>query len=130
MNLTAGKAIAIFLLLMLFFTFASHHLDALRNPRVLCVTPAPGAISGERYSAVVPAETVYLDKEPYVYVAEDTLSYFYPVTIRRASVRVLATGDGLTAVDGLYREARVVRYADRALTGGTIPVRVWEEDGP
>lgn len=94
------------------------------------MTPAPGAISGERYSAVVPAETVYLDKEPYVYVAEDTLSYFYPVTIRRASVRVLATGDGLTAVDGLYREARVVRYADRALTGGTIPVRVWEEDGP
>ena len=119
MNRTAGKAIAIFLLLMLFFTFASHHLDALRTPRVLCVTPAPGAISGERYSAVVPAETVYLDKEPYVYVAEDTLSYFYPVTIRRASVRVLATGD-----------ARVVRYADRALTGGTIPVRVWEEDGP
>lgn len=32
MNRTAGKAIAIFLLLMLFFTFASHHLDALRTP--------------------------------------------------------------------------------------------------
>ena len=124
MNRTAGKAIAVFLLLMLFFTFASHHLDALRTPRVLCVTPAPGVIGG------VPAEAVYLDKEPYVYVAEDTLSYFYPVAVRRATVRVLATGDGLTAVDGLYREARVVRYADRALAGGTIPVRVWEEEAP
>lgn len=130
MNRTAGKAIAVFLLLMLFFTFASHCLDALRTPRVLCVTPAPGAIAGERYSAVVPAEAVYFDKEPYVYVAEDTRSCFYPVAVRRASVRVLATGEGLVAVDGLYREARVVRYADRALAGGTIPVRVWEEDGP
>ena len=130
MNRTAGKAIAIFLLLMLFFTFASHHLDALRTPQVLCVTPAPGAISGERYSAVVPAETVYLDKEPYVYVAEDTLSYFYPVTIRPARVIGMATCDDINGVDGIYREARVVRYADRALTGGTIPVRVWEEDGP
>ena len=34
MNRTAGKAIAIFLLLMLFFTFASHHLDALRTPQI------------------------------------------------------------------------------------------------
>ena len=40
MNRTAGKAIAIFLLLMLFFTFASHHLDALRTP--------PGAVRDAR----------------------------------------------------------------------------------
>lgn len=130
MNRTAAKAIAVFLLLMLFFTFASHHLDALRTPQVLCVTPKSGVVAGERYSAVVPSGAVHFDREPYVYVAEDTLSYFYPVTIRRAPVRVLASGDGLCAVDGLYREARVVRYADRALAGNTLPVRVWEEDAP
>lgn len=33
MKRTAAKAIAVFLLLMLFFTFASHHLDTLRTPR-------------------------------------------------------------------------------------------------
>ena len=130
MNRTAGKAIAIFLLLMLFFTFASHHLDALRTPQVLCVTPRSGVVAGERYSAVVPSEAVHFDRDPYVYVVEDTLSYFYPVAARRALVRVLASGDGLCAVDGLYREARVVRYADRALLGGTIPVRAWEEEAP
>lgn len=130
MNRTAAKAIAVFLLLMLFFTFASHHLDALRTPQVLCVTPRSGVIAGERYSAVVPSEAVHFDRDPYVYVVEDTLSYFYPVAARQALVRVIASGDGLCAVDGLYREARVVRCADRALLGGTIPVRAWEEEAP
>ncbi len=129
MNRAAAKGIAVFLLLMLFFTFVSHHLDALRTPQVLCVTPGPGVIAGKRYDMVVPAEAIYPDKEPYVYVAEDTLSYFYPVAARRATVRVLATGDGLAAVDGLYRDARVVRYADRALLGNPVPVRIWEEEG-
>ena len=130
MNRTAAKAIAVFLLLMLFFTFASHHLDALRTPQVLCVTPKSDVVAGERYSAVVPSEAVHFDREPYVYVAEDTRSYFYPVAARRAPVRILASGDGLCAVDGLYREALVVRFADRALAGNTLPVRVWEEDAP
>ena len=130
MNRTAAKAIAVFLLLMLFFTFASHHLDALRAPQVLCVSPTSGVVAGERYSAVVPSEAVHFDREPYVYVAEDTRSYFYPGAARRAPVRILASGDGLCAVDGLYREALVVRFADRALAGNTLPVRVWEEDAP
>ena len=130
MNRTAAKAIAVFLLLMLFFTVASHHQDALRAPQVLCVTPKSGVVAGERYSAVVPSEAVHFDREPYVYVAEDTRSYFYPVAARRAPVRILASGDGLCAVDGLYREALVVRFADRALAGNTLPVRVWEEDAP
>ena len=130
MNRTAAKAIAVFLLLMLFFTFSSHHLDALRAPQVLFVTPKSGVVAGERYSAVVPSEAVHFDREPYVYVAEDTRSYFYPVAARRAPVRILASGDGLCAVDGLYREALVVRFADRALAGNTLPVRVWEEDAP
>lgn len=130
MNRNAAKGIFLFLLFMLFFTFVSHHLDLLRTPQVLCVTPGPGAVNGTSYRMVVPSEAVFPGAEPYVYVAEDTLSYFYPVAARQASVRVLDSGDGKTAVDGLYREAQVVWFADRALTSGTSPVRVYEEGKP
>lgn len=130
MNRKAAKEIVIFLLLMLFFTFVSHHLDVLRTPQVLCVTPEPGVVNGTSYRLVVPSEAVFPGAEPYVYVVEDTLSRFYPVAARQASVRVLDSGDGKTAVDGLYREARVVRFADRALTGGPVPVRVSGEEAP
>ena len=130
MDRKAAKGIVIFLLLMLFFTFASHHLDALRTPQVLCVTPGQGVVNGKTYSQVVPSEAILFDPSPYVYVVEDTLSYFYPVAARQAHVTILDSGDGLTAVDGLYREAQVVRFADRALIGGTVPVSVYEEGTP
>ena len=130
MNRNAVKGIVIFLLLTLFFTFVSHHLDVLRTPQVLCVTPEPGVVNGTSYRLVVPSEAVFPGAEPYVYVVEDTLSWFYPVAARQAHVTVLDSGDGKTAVDGLYREARVVRFADRTLTGGTVPVSVYEEGTP
>lgn len=131
MNRSAAKGIAVFLLLMLFFTFATHHLNGLRTPWVLCVAPKPGVIDGRRYDAVVPLESVFSGETAYVYVVEDTLSYFQPMVARQATVRVVASADGSAAVDGLYRDARVVRYASRGpLTGNTIPVRVWEEETP
>ncbi|MBD5085541.1 MAG: hypothetical protein HDT33_10965 [Clostridiales bacterium] len=130
MNRNAAKGIFLFLLFMLFFTFVSHHLDVLRTPQVLCVTPGAGVVNGTSYRLVVPSEAVYPGAEPYVYVVEDTLSWFYPVAARQSPVRVLDSGDGKTAVDGLYREAQVVWFADRALTGGPVPVRVSGEEAP
>lgn len=115
---------------MLIFTFVSYKLDELRTPQVLCVTPEPGVVDGTAYSLVLPSEAVVPGTEPYVYVVENTLSWFYPVAVRKSYVRVLAGGDGVTAVDGLYREARVVRFSDRALTGDTTPVRVYGEGAP
>lgn len=130
MNRKAAKGIGVFLFLMLFFTFVSYKLDRLRTPQVLCVTPGPGVVDGTAYSLVLPSEAVIPDAEPYVYVVEDTLSWFYPVAARKSYVRVLASGGGVTAVDGLYGQARVVRFSDRALGGGTTPVRVCEEGKP
>jgi len=129
MNRKAAEGIFAFLLVMLFFTFVSHKLDGLRTPQVLCVSPGPGMVNGTSYGMVLPSEAVFSDGDAYVYMVEDTLSYFYPVAARRAHVTVLDSGDGLTAVDGLYAQARVVRFADRALTGGTVPVRVYGEEG-
>lgn len=130
MNQKAAKGIAVFLLLMLVFTFASYKLDALRTPQVLCVTPGPGAVDGAAYSQVIPSEAVVPGAEPYVYVMEDTLSWFYPVAARKSYVRILASGGGMTAVDGLYGQAQVVRFSDRVLTGDTMPVRVYGEGAP
>lgn len=126
MNEKAAKGVAFFLFLMALFTFVSWKLDVLRTPQVLCMEAGPGVIDGEIYDSVLPSEAVYSGETPYVYVVEESKSYFHPVVARRATVLVLASGGGRTAVQNLPWRAQVVRFTDRALSGGTVPVRLGE----
>lgn len=126
MNKKAVKALLFFLLLMLFFTFVSWKLDAIRMPQVLCVEPTPEMVGGKAYNMVVPSESIHSGEEPYVYLVEDSTSYFYPVVARQITVTVLASENGRSAIEGIRAHPRVVRFADRPLGGGAVPVSVWE----
>lgn len=130
MTTRAAKAIVGFLLLMLAFTFLSWKLDVLRTPQVCFVEAEPGMVDGKYYDLVVPSEAVTPDASPekgYVYILADSTSYFYPQVVRQVSVRILAQGEGRTAIEGIY-QTPLVRYADRSLSGSTIPVRILEEE--
>lgn len=106
-------------------------LDALRTPQVLCVSPSPGMIDGSGYECVLPLEV--LSEEGghwYLYIVEDSNSYFHPVVARRIEVTLLAQSDTQAAVQGIYMGLRVVRFASRPLDERTVPVQVLEEAEP
>lgn len=130
MRRRAAKGIGIFLVVMYVFTFISWKLDSMRTPWVLCETPRAGNINGIHYDRIVPAEAVYeTDTNTYVYIVEtNSGSWFYPVVARRVQVLIQVEDGANTAVQGIYSDAKVVRFADRVLSGSVSPVRLWEED--
>ena len=128
MNRKAAKAIVIFLLAMLTFTFLSWKLDNLRTPQVLCVTPGRGRVNGVYYDQVVPAEAVHGSAAYYyVYVAEESSSYFHPTVARRVSVQLTDFDEVNAAIQISDSEASVVWLSERELTESAVPIRVWEE---
>lgn len=130
MNRNAARILWIFFLTMLVFTLVSWKLDVLRTPWVSCVRIRGGSIDGISYDSVVPVGAVYgSGTSKYIYILEtDTRSWFYPVAVRRKEVMVEAEDVVNAALQGRYPGAQVVKYADRPLSGSTVPVRVWEED--
>ena len=124
MNKRAAKGLAFFLLAMVFFTFVSLKLDILRTPQVLCAVPARMELAGQTYHCVLPAEAVGLES---VWVAGESKSAFYPFIAREARTTERASEAGWTAVDGISSLSQVVWFSDRFLSGGTVPVRQWEE---
>ena len=130
MNRNAARMLWIFLLTMLVFTLVSWKLDVLRTPWVSCTRIRGGSVDGTSYDSVVPVGAVYgSGTSKYIYILEtDTRSWFYPVAVRRKEVMVEAEDAVNAALQGRYSDAQVVKYADRPLSGSTVPVRVWEED--
>lgn len=124
-----AKALAAFFLAMLVLTLLSWKLDALRTPQVLWVCPEFGNVSGKQYECVVPLEALHGEGDQYyVYIVENTTSYFHPVTARRMQIQLLDTDASRAAVSGLaVLGTRVVRFSSRPLSGSTVPVAIWEE---
>jgi len=123
-NEKAAKGVFFFLLSMLFFTFVSWKLDVLRTPRVLCLEAGGGYVGDESYPMVLPKEAV----SGGVWVVGETQSAFYPFTARRVWTTEKASDEHWSAVDGVAVQSQVVWYTNRALSGGTVPVRLWEEE--
>lgn len=128
MSQKAAKALGIFLLIMLIFTFLSWKLDILRTPWVSCMRVRSGSIDGISYDAVIPMEAVYTSgTSKYIYTLETgSYSWFYPVIVRRREVIVQAQSAENAALQGKYPDTQVVRFTDRPLSGGTVPVHVWD----
>ena len=123
MSQKAARVLGGFLLAMLIFTFLSWKLDTLRTPWVSCVRVQSGSIDGTSYDAVIPREAVYTSgTSKYIYTLETgSYSWFYPVIVRRREVIVQAEGAENAALQGKYPDTQVVRFADRPLSGGTVP---------
>lgn len=131
MNRKAAKAIVIFLVAMLAFTFLSWKLDGLRTPQVLCVSPGRGQVGGTSYDQVIPAAALYDNGSYYyVYVVEESGSYFHPVVAQRTSVRLVDSDGAYAAVQISREDPSVVWISERELTESAVPVRVWEEEQP
>lgn len=124
MSEKAAKGLFFFLLTMVFFTFVSWKLDVLRTPQVLCAEPQRMEVAGEMYYCVLPTEAA---SGGGAWVVGENKSVFYPVTARWGRLTERTSEGGWTAVDGIPSQSQVVWFSDRELTGGTVPVRLWEE---
>ena len=129
MSQKAARALWGFLLTMLIFTFLSWKLDVLRTPWVSCTRVRSGSIDGITYDAVIPMEAVYTSgTSKHIYTLETgSHSWFYPVIVRRREVIVQAESTENAALQGKYPDTQVVQFADRQLSGGSVPVQVWDE---
>ncbi len=117
----------LFLAAMAVLTLVSWKLDELRTPQVLCVEPAPGSVGEQAYESILPLECVQIeDSRCFVYIVEETTSWFYPVAARQVEVLLQDMDNANAAVSGVYRGLQVVRLSSRPLLGQTVPVRVWE----
>ena len=121
-----------FLVLMAFLTLLSWTLYEMRTPQVLLAEPRQGSIDGVSYECVLPKESLYQEgSHCYLYIVEDSTSYFYPVIARRVEVTLQAMDDRQAAVSGIYtRGLRVARLTSRPLVGSAVPITIWEEEGP
>lgn len=118
-----------FVLVMAVLALVCWKLDVLRTPQVQCIGPRSDVIDGNSYECVLPLEAIYaVEDHWYVYVVENSTSYFHPVVARRIEVTLQAQSDTQAAVQGVYMNGlRVVQFASRPMEGNTIPVQIWEE---
>lgn len=131
MKRTIARFAGWFVLILAVLALFCWKLDALRTPQVLCVIPSYGMIDGKGYECVLPLETLSEENGHwYLYIVEDSNSYFHPVVARQLEVTLLAQSNTQVAVQGLYTGLRVVRFASRPLGEKAVPVQVREEAEP
>lgn len=128
-----SRLCTVFFSFMLICTFVSWRLDDLQTPRVVCSSPTWGQLADSEgvitnYNCVVPLESLMgADGNRYIYLVEETNSYFAPLVARRVYVTVLAYSESAAAVSGIFSDdAQVVRFSGRPLIDDTVPVKMWE----
>ena len=118
---------------LLLLTWFSWKLYGFRTPQVLCISPNYGQLPDEdgilqSYACILPLDAIQGEGDDrYVYLVEETSSFFYPVVARKVWVTIQEQTKSQAAVTGLAsNECQVVLYASRLITGDTIPVLLWE----
>lgn len=122
-----------FFFTLLLLTWVSWELNYLRTPQVVCVSPSSGQLANQdgtlqSYPYILPVEALNRGgNDCTVYLVEETSSFFSPLVARRVSITVQAQTENKAAISGLASsDVQVVLYANRSLTGETVPVTLWE----
>lgn len=118
-----------FLITMAVLTFLSWKLDRLCTPQVLIAEPKYGTVDDKGYECVLPKEVLHQEGSSwYIYIVEQSTSYFYPLNARRVEISIQALDDTQAAISGIYTDGlRVVRFSSRPLNGSTVPICLWKE---